>query len=679
VPRRSGVTLGPVRISRLVACTTAAIAIGLIASSLVLDEVASRGGVPSAGSSWLYPFLFAAVAAPALVGATLVARGGGTRIGWILVLGGLSVAVPLTAQPYAEVALIVHPGSLPGGAWAGLISDAAWPLFFAWPLALLYLFPNGRLAGPRWRPFALMAVISIPLLIVMVAVMQDPLAPPFGAFASPLPFQLPGPESIRAPLWLAMFASLIAGAASLRTRYRRSSGVERLQIRWLLWAALLVPAGFVSCLVWGAVAGGGESLVLTDLLVAQAAAAVAVGVAVSRHGLYEIDRLINRTLVYAVLTALLGGCFGAVSIAVGVVAGQGSAWPTAAATLAVAVGFRFLHARVQALVDRRFDRARFNGLALVRSFEAAVRDGQAAAEEVGATLAAALGDPLCELVFWLPESETYVDAAGVPADVADDERARTEAARRGTRLGLLLHDRALLERRDLLESVLAAAGLTIEIARLRVEVKTQLARVEASRERIVEAGYAERRRLERDLHDGAQQRLISLGLHLRRLQRSLPPEAQIVGPALGGAVDEIGHAITDLRHLAAGIRPARLDEGLAAALADLARGVPVSVDIQAEHGRLPESIETAAYFVACEALTNAVKHASASRITITTRRDGDRFVVSVQDDGVGGAKARRGTGLAGLNDRVEAHGGQMRIESSHSAGTLVEAVLPCAS
>ena len=666
-------------ISRLAAWLVAAASIGLVGASLVLDQVASRAGVAGAGAWWLYPFVAGSVAAPALVGAMLVARGAADRIGWILTLGACSVALPLFSQPYAEVALVAHPGSLPAGAWAGLIADSAWPFFFAWPLALAYLFPDGRLIGWRWRPFALVAAVTIPLMAVLVAVMEERLSGQFGAVASPLPFTLPGPESIRLPVWLLMFASVLVGALSVKTRYRRSTGVERLQIRWLVWAALLGPAGILGCLVWGAVTGAGENFVLADLLVAQAAVAVAVGVAVSRHGLYEIDRLTNRTLVYAALTALLGLCFGAVSIGVGVVAGQGSAWAAAVATLAVAALFRPVRARVQLLVDRRFNRARFDGLALVRAFEVAVRDGHAAAEDVGATLALALRDARAEMLFWLPASAMYADASGTQVQPREDGRAHTEAVRRGTRLALLMHDPSLCEHRDLLESVLAAAGLTIEIARLRVEVKTQLTEVEASRERIVEAGYLERRRLERDLHDGAQQRLVSLGLHLRRLQRSLPRQAQIVGPALGEAVDEIGHAIADLRQLAAGIRPARLDEGLAAALTDLARGVPMTVDVRAGRERLPASVEAAAYFVACEALTNAVKHASASHIAITARREGDRLVISVQDDGIGGARSHPGTGLAGLNDRVAAHGGQMRIESSRAAGTLVEAVLPCAS
>src|SRR4029079_16872452 len=163
----------------------------------------------------------------------------------------------------------------------------------------------------------------------------------------------------------------------------------------------------------------------------------------------------------------------------------------------------------------------------------------------------------------------------------DDGRARTEIDRDGARTAVLLHDTALLERLDLLNGVLAAAALSIEMARLRVELRLQLAEVEASRARIVEAGYEERRRLERDLHDGAQQRLVSLGVQVRRLQFSLPREAQILSPALDQIVAEVGEAIGDLRQIAAGVRPARLDDGLAAALHDLARTAPIPVDVEA--------------------------------------------------------------------------------------------------
>jgi signal transduction histidine kinase len=247
------------------------------------------------------------------------------------------------------------------------------------------------------------------------------------------------------------------------------------------------------------------------------------------------------------------------------------------------------------------------------------------------------------------------------------------------RTAVLLHEPGLLERRALLDQVLGAATLSIEIARLRVEVRLQLAEVEASRARIVEAGYEERRRLERDLHDGAQQRLVSLGLKVRRMQRSLPREASVLSPALDQIVGEVGAAIADLRQIAAGVRPARLDDGLAAALRDLARTAPVRVEVHAPDDRVTASVEAAAYFVACEALTNAVKHSRASRVAVHATRENGTLLVSVSDDGVGGAAARRGSGLAGLKDRVAAHGGTLEIASPRGGGTRIEAAIPCGS
>jgi signal transduction histidine kinase len=225
-----------------------------------------------------------------------------------------------------------------------------------------------------------------------------------------------------------------------------------------------------------------------------------------------------------------------------------------------------------------------------------------------------------------------------------------------------------------------AASLAIEIARLRLEVRLQLAEVEESRARVVRAGYEERRRLERDLHDGAQQRLVTLGIVLRRLQRSLPREAQILAPALDSAVGEIGSAIEDLRTIAAGVRPPRLDEGLAPALADLARTAPVTVVVRATDERLPAEVEAAAYFVACEAVTNAVKHASPSNVRVEAMMISGALRLVVVDDGVGGATvAGGGTGLSGLTDRVEAQGGTLLIHSPPGAGTRIEAEIPCGS
>jgi signal transduction histidine kinase len=333
---------------------------------------------------------------------------------------------------------------------------------------------------------------------------------------------------------------------------------------------------------------------------------------------------------------------------------------------------------VQVLVDRRFARARFEAVRLLRDFLDEVREGRAEPEDVGAAVALALGDPTAAIFFRLPETDRYADRNGHLVDeLPRDGRSRSVIGRDDRELGVLLHAPSVAP--DVLRGVLDAAAVPVELARLRVELRLQLAEVESSRARIAQAGYAERRRIERDLHDGAQQRLVTLGIVLRRLQRSLPREAQLLVPALDAAVDEVAGAIADLRTIAAGVRPPRLDEGLAAALADLARGCAVPVDLAATADRAPPEVEAAAYFVACEALTNAIKHASPTRVSVKTAREDGVLRLLVSDDGVGGAHATSGSGLPGMADRVAAHGGTLAIESPAGAGTRVAVELPCAS
>jgi signal transduction histidine kinase len=663
---------------RLAACALALAAVVLIVGGLVFDRIAADRHVAAAGPLWLYPFLVAAIVAPAVVGALIATRRPGNPIGWILVLGGLSLAVVLEAQTYALLALDVYPGSLPGGSWAALVASQ-WPLFFVWPVAVAFVFPDGRLPSRKWLPFAVFAVVSTALLVLLL-VLSPKLEQPFSEVQNPFPLRLPDALGfLRLPVWLGVFASLFVGAAAAHHRYRRSEGIERLQMLWLAYAALLIPLGVVCFLVSGLVLGDPGDGALAFLLAMEAIVALAVGVAITRYRLYDIDRLINRTLVYTAVTASLGLVYAAVSVLGGVVAGRGSTWVTAFAALVVAGAFGPLRRRAQAVVDWRFDRRRYEGLRRVRAFVDDVREGRSEPERVGAVIAAALRDPSAELFFRLPASEAYADAlAGVIADPPHGGRAVTKVEHRGQEIAVLVHAPALLDRPDLLRSVLAAASLAIEIARLRLEVRLQLAEVEDSRARVVRAGYEERRRLERDLHDGAQQRLVTLGIVLRRLQRSLPREARILGPALDSAVDEIGGAIEDLRTIAAGVRPPRLDEGLAAALADLARAAPVAVELETTHERFPPQVEAAAYFVVCEAVTNAVKHASPSvvRVEATVVAESLRLVV---DDGIGGATLAGGTGLTGLVDRVEAEGGTLLINSQAGAGTRIEAEIPCGS
>jgi signal transduction histidine kinase len=632
--------------------------------------------IPSEEENWIplrvYPFLALALLAPMVSGLVIAMHMPRNTIAWILLLGTSIPSFQLVAEQLA------------GPGWSFQTEAATLPLLFAWPVAVAFVFPNGRLLSRRWRWVAGAAAVCFGLTIGLKLFDPEAYAPPNADIRNPVLGNRFGEFIVDTGLWIPFaigtVASLFAGALAVVLRYRRSAGVERLQMLWLVWAAMLVPLALSYEILADFLLGGGGDLSFVMLMGAEVALVVAIGVAVVRYRLYAIERLINRTLVYVTLSLLLLGAYAAVTLALGVVVAGGSDWVVAFATLVVAVAFRPLRARVQELVDRRFSRARHEGVRRVRDFEDEVREGRREPEAIVSVLAEALRDPLVTLFFWLPASETYADESGeLVAVLPNDGRARSEIEREGAHTAVLLHDPGLLQKPDLLRNVLAAAALSIEIARLRVEVRFQLAEVEASRARIVEAGYEERRRLERDLHDGAQQRLVSLGVQIRRLQRTLPKTASILSPALDQIVGEVGAAIADLRQIAAGVRPARLDEGLAAALRDLASSSPVPVDVEAQGGRFAASVEAAAYFVACEALTNAVKHASASKVAVRAVRENGLLLLTVSDDGIGGAVARRGSGLAGLRDRVAAHGGTLEIVSSSGEGTRIEVALPCDS
>jgi signal transduction histidine kinase len=297
-------------------------------------------------------------------------------------------------------------------------------------------------------------------------------------------------------------------------------------------------------------------------------------------------------------------------------------------------------------------------------------------------LARALRDPSLELGYRIGDSDAYVDANGRHvATVATPARTVTILERHGGRVAVLVHDAALAEDPALLEAVSGAAGLALENERLLAELRAQLEEIRESRARIVDAGDAERRRLERNLHDGAQQRLVTLALHLRMAQESLDADPAGASSLLEGAGDDLKLALSELRELARGLHPAVLtDRGLAPALESLAQRAPFPVEITGVPSRrLPVAVEAAIYYVVSESLANAAKHAGASGVHVALATDADRVVVEIRDDGVGGAEIGAGSGIRGLADRVEALGGELELESPAGRGTVVRAVLPGAT
>jgi signal transduction histidine kinase len=302
---------------------------------------------------------------------------------------------------------------------------------------------------------------------------------------------------------------------------------------------------------------------------------------------------------------------------------------------------------------------------------------------LGLALADALGDRSLKLVYWRPSAGHYVTYDGRPVELPEpgSGRAVTEVEREGIRVGAIIHDAALGDEPGLVRAVAASAALALENERLGAELRARLDELQTSRSRLVEVSMFERRRLERDLHDGAQQRLVALSLQLGLAQRRLQEgEDAAAGAMLDAARDELARALEELRELARGIHPAVLtDRGLEPALEALAERAPLPVSLdQMPAERLPAPVEAAAYFVVAEALTNVVKYAEASTAAVRIRRNGSYAVVEVCDDGVGGADPAIGTGLRGLADRLAALDGRLEVHSPPGEGTTVRAEVPCA-
>jgi len=307
--------------------------------------------------------------------------------------------------------------------------------------------------------------------------------------------------------------------------------------------------------------------------------------------------------------------------------------------------------------------------------------GEPSPGELRDALAHALRDPSLSLAFWLPEFGAWADAEGRELALPDvgSGRSATLIESEGQPVAALVHDPSLEDEEELLDAVSAAAGIALENARLQAELRARLEELHESRARVISAGQDERRRLERDLHDGAQQRLISLSLDLKRLEGTLGDD-----PAARSEIDqarrEIATSLDELRAISHGLHPAVVSgHGLQVALDTLVAKANVPVTLTTDlDARLDEAVEVAAYYVVSESLANVGKHAQARAAKVSVERENGKLVVEVTDDGVGGADADRGSGLRGLADRVEAHGGRLRVWTPRGGGTRVRAEIPCA-
>jgi signal transduction histidine kinase len=415
-------------------------------------------------------------------------------------------------------------------------------------------------------------------------------------------------------------------------------------------------------------------LLRSQLVLLSALALLTAGMLTARRG--EAGRPRRRTLALLIdsfVLALVMLAFLYTSAALGLVSGQALFETIRRATL-FAIGLA-PPAFLLGLLDARLARSAVGDL-----FVELRRDPGPAALQAG--LARALRDPSLTLAYWLPALESWADVDGRRVQLPDgtDAEAVTLVDRDGIPVAALVHDASLREEPELLDAVAAAAAIALENVRLNVELRARLGELKASRARVVEAGDLERRRLERNLHDGAQQRLVGVAIQLRLLQNRIHADPAAAAELATAAGDELARSLEELRELARGLHPAVLEHGIGPALDGLARRAPLPTSVHSGiSGRLPEPVELAAYFVACEALTNVAKYANATSATVRVWHDGDRAVIEITDDGVGGADQTRGSGLRGLADRVEALDGRLRVVSPPSAGTVVTAELPVAT
>jgi signal transduction histidine kinase len=392
----------------------------------------------------------------------------------------------------------------------------------------------------------------------------------------------------------------------------------------------------------------------------------------------EVVRQIRRTpadgrqiyspIIYAGGATLIAFCFTFGSVIVG-----GSA-AAALIVLAFAAFLTVPYAFLAGLIRGSLSRA-----GAVAELVEALGQADDTRRSLRDAIATALGDSSLAIAYWIPAQRAYVDADGQRVELPEPESGRiaTPIERGGEPLAVVIHDAALAEESDLVRAVGGAASLTLENERLAAELRARIEELRASRARIVKAGDDERRRLERDLHDGAQQRLVALVLNLKLARNSEDPTA--VRELIDDAVQELTEATAELRELARGIHPAILtDRGLDAAVNALASRASVPVEVHALEERLAAPVESTAYFVVAEALTNVARYSQASHAEVEIARENGKLVVEVRDDGIGGADAGRGSGLRGLADRVAAVDGRIAVTSEPGAGTTVHVEIPCA-
>jgi signal transduction histidine kinase len=666
-PGRSG------RAGTAVAVVAFLIAFGGLVYTVLAQERIRAAGRPDVATDWSEAVVYgSALASAATVGLVVALRQRHQPVGWLFLALGLALSVGAAGDTFALEHAVMNGERGAGAALALVAGQASFIAWFGLLAVILHLTPTGRPLGPTWGKAMTFTAITATVGLGAKAVQDASFVPPYSGIRNPWALPTVGSlvNAIAALTISVTMLGLIVAGTSLIVRFRRARGDERRQLRWL--TILVIPLPVMAVVSYIAAVSDLPLLrtVATGGFVALIP--IAAGLSVQRYRLYDVDHIVSRATAYALSCVGLAAIFGGVAAVVGRTLGlfvDDSVVPAVLATVVTVSAAAPLHRRLQDVVDRRFDRRRYEAHRLVGDHLHASTPERS----LEATLAAALHDPSLSIAYWLPADRRWVTAEGGTASV---ETGDIEVSRNGAPVARMRVDR---NRTDMRLAISLASEVRAELdnVRLRAEVATQLVEVRESRARIVAAEAAERQRIERNLHDGAQQRLLGLAMQLRAVQLHTATADAADLLLLDHAVDEIGAAIRELRDLANGLRPAVLaDGGLPAALDDLAGGSPVPVDLDVAPVRLPAAVEETLWFVACEALANSLKHADAHHVRIQLIVDGGTARLRCTDDGRGGAHLL-GSGLRGIADRTEAVGGSLRLDSAPGTGTTIIAVVPC--
>jgi signal transduction histidine kinase len=616
------------------------------------------------------------------VGALIVSHHPRNMLGWLFCLMGLSSGLAGFASEYATYALVAEPDSLPGAkaaAWLG--SWIGTPGFVSVVLIPL-LFPDGRPPSRRWWPLVWLAAGVIAASTVSITLIPGPLE---GYPSVENPFGIQGAKAANESLFFAtepiLGLALLAGIASLVIRYRRSRGGERQQVKWFTFAVALAPFGLVGNTLFPDLAWliGGVSVSLIPL---------AIGIAVLKYRLYDIDLVINRTLVYGVLTACVVGIYVAVVGYLGVLfQTQDNLMVSLLAAGLVAVLFAPLRARLQRGVDRLMYGERDDPYAVLSGLGERMEhapEHDAVLPNIAQTVAQALRLPHVAIrLKHNGEEEGFVEVVQYGDKPAAESLVLPLAYRKEEVGEFVLSPRVGSEgftksEVDLLEALARQIGVAAHAVRLNEDLQR-------SRERLVVAREEERRRLRRDLHDGVGPRLAALTLKLETARNKLssdPGAAALVGELS----EQARQTIADVRRSVHALRPPSLDElGVLGALREGAaqysqNGLRITVEAPQELPQLPAAVEVACYRIASEAMTNVVRHAGASKCVIRIRPDEAAGVLGMEvvDDGRGIREdGEVGVGLHSMRERAEELGGTCTIEPQPDGGTRVVAELPC--